>query len=273
MGLFDVHAHLTDARLAAREAEVIAGAREAGVTTIIANGLHPADNEAVLALAARVPEVQPALGLYPVDAVLPEMIALGVEYERPDTAPVPADEAVAWLQDHLEGAVAVGEIGLDRYWVPEALWGRQEEIFRRLVRLAMDADLPMIAHSRKAEARMLEILTEEGAQRVDWHCFSSKVKLGLRIAEGGHWLSIPANAGKNEGFRRLIAQLPRDKVLLENRLPLPRPGARRAQRAQERRRHRPDRRAAVGLPRGAGGRAARGQLRGPLRLPTVGKEP
>ena len=55
MGLYDVHAHLTDGRLLAREADVLANARAAGVTTIIANGLHPADNEAVRALAARAP--------------------------------------------------------------------------------------------------------------------------------------------------------------------------------------------------------------------------
>jgi TatD DNase family protein len=219
MGLFDVHAHLTDRRLAAREAEVIENARRAGVTTIVSNGLNPDDNERVRALAARVPEVRPAFGLYPVDAVLPEMLALGVDYERPETEPVSAEAAVAWLEANVGDAVAVGEIGLDRYWVPEALWARQEEVFRRLVRLAIEAGKPMICHSRKAEARMLEVLVEEGATRVDWHCFGSKVKLGLRIGEHGHWLSIPANVRKNESFSRLLRDLPRDKVLLETDCP------------------------------------------------------
>jgi len=219
MGLFDVHAHLTDPRLAAREDEVLARASAAGVTTIISNGLHPADNERVAALAARASSVRPAFGLYPVDAVLPQMRELGLEMGRDDDEVVGAEEAVAWLGAHLQDAVALGEVGLDRYWVPAALWEQQEEVFRRLIRLALDFDKPIIVHSRKAERRALEVLTEEGAERVDWHCFSSKVKLGRTIATHGHWLSIPANAGRAESFRRLLETLPRDKVLLETDCP------------------------------------------------------
>lgn len=215
--LHDVHAHLTDARLAARETEILANARAAGVTTIISNGLHPADNQAVLDLAARSDLVQPAIGLYPVDAVLEEMEAAGVEYPR--DAEFTADEAIRWVADHVDAAVAVGEIGLDHYWVPESLWGLQEERFRALVRIAMDADKPIIIHSRKAERRTFEVLVEMGATRVNWHCYSSKVKLGRQIAAHGHWLSIPANVRRAENFKRLLETLPRDKVLLETDCP------------------------------------------------------
>lgn len=219
MGLFDVHAHLTDPRLAAIEDDVLARAGAAGITTIISNGLNPADNQAVAELAARAPAVRPAFGLYPVDAVLPELRAMGVPYEHRELEPVTAEVAVAWLEEHLQEAVALGEIGLDRYWVPEPLWERQEAVFRRLVRLGLELDKPIILHSRKAEARALEILREEGAQRVDWHCFGSKIKLGRRIAEHGHWLSIPANAARVDSFRRLLEILPRDKILLETDCP------------------------------------------------------
>ena len=220
MGLFDVHAHLTDRRLAAREEEVLSNAARAGVTTIVTNGLNPGDNRAVLALAARAPAVKAAIGLYPVDAVLPEMLAMGVPYERPDAAPTSGDEGAAFVEEHGHEAVAIGEIGLDRHWVPEALWARQEEVFRRLVRAARHLGKPVVVHSRKAEQRMLEVLVEEGADRVDWHCFGGKVKLGQRIAEHrGQWLSIPANAAKSESFRRLLETLPRDRVLLETDCP------------------------------------------------------
>jgi len=219
MGLYDVHAHLTDPRLAAIENVVLERARAAGVTTILSNGLNPRDNQRVLDLAGRAPDlVRPALGLYPVDAVLPEMLAMGEDYPR-DEDPVPGEEAIAWLEAHLDQAVAVGEIGLDRYWVPEALWQRQEDLFCELVRLAMAADKPIIIHSRKAERRCLELLLELGATRVDWHCFSSRVKLGRQIAEAGHYLSIPANARKAQNFTRLLETLPRDKILLETDCP------------------------------------------------------
>lgn len=216
MGLFDVHAHLTDPRLACQRDEVLARARAAGVTTIIANGLNRDDNEAVRALAAAEPLVRPAYGLYPVDAVAPELLALGHETHRDAR---PASESVDWVRDHAAEAFAIGEIGLDGYWVPAELWPRQEEVFRQLLHIARDADKPVIVHTRKRERRALEILTEEGMTRVNWHCFGSKVKLGLRIAEHGHYLSIPAHARKAQSFTRLLEKLPRDRVLLETDCP------------------------------------------------------
>jgi TatD DNase family protein len=220
VGLFDVHAHLTDRRLAPMVDAVVARARAAGVTTIISNGLNPEDNAATLALAARFDIVRPALGLYPVDAVLPEMLEAGVEYPRDATTPPPsAETCIAWLEEHIDEAFAVGEIGLDHYWVPESLWSRQEVVFRRLVRLAMEADKAIIIHTRKAERRTLEILLEEGATRVNWHCFSSKVKLARRIAEAGHHLSIPANVRKAQNFQRMVERLPREQLLLETDCP------------------------------------------------------
>jgi len=220
VGLFDVHAHLTHPRLVAQQDTVLARAADAGVTTIVSNGLNPADNEAVAALAAASDMVQPAFGLYPVDAVLPAMLEAGVEYPRDEEAP-PADPATAvdWVAAHVDEAFAVGEIGLDHYCVPEPFWDDQEARFRELVEIAMGADKAIICHSRKAERRMLEVLQEMGATRVDWHCFGSKVKLGRQIAEHGHWLSIPANAVRAQSFRRLMETLPRDKVLLETDCP------------------------------------------------------
>jgi TatD DNase family protein len=218
MGLADVHAHLTHPTLAPLEADVLAGAAANGVTTILTNGLNPRDNEAARLLAARSPLVKPAFGLYPVDAVLPELRALGKRYPRDGDA-CAAEEGVAWVRNHAAEAVAIGEIGLDGYWVPEELWPRQEEVFRALVAIALDADRPMIVHTRKRERRAFEILREMGATRVDWHCFGGKVALARQIAEHGHWLSIPANARRSESFTRMLETLPRDRILLETDCP------------------------------------------------------
>lgn len=218
MGLADVHAHLTHPTLAPLEAEVLGHAAASGVTTIVANGLNPRDNEAVRALAARTPLVKPAFGLYPVDAVLLELRALGRDYPR-EGAPPTAEEGIAWVGAHVEEAVAVGEIGLDGYWVPEPLWPRQEEVFRALVAIALAADRPIIVHTRKRERRAFEILREMGAARVDWHCFGGKVALARQIAEHGHWFSIPANARRSESFTRMLETLPRDRLLLETDCP------------------------------------------------------
>ena len=218
MGLADVHAHLTHAKLLPDVEAIVERARAAGLTTIVSNGLNPRDNTATLALAARHPIVKPALGFYPVDTVLAEMVSRGIEYPR-DEEPVTTDEGVRFVRDHVEQAFAVGEIGLDGYWVPEELWTRQEEAFRALVRVALDADKPIVVHTRKRERRALEILEELGATRVDWHCFGGKVNFARQIAERGHYFSIPANARRSESFTRMLQTLPRERLLLETDCP------------------------------------------------------
>jgi TatD DNase family protein len=218
MGLVDVHAHLTDARLVIDEAGVLQRARDAGVSTIIANGLNPADNVAVRELSRRAPMVRPAFGFYPVDTVLEEMRALGVAYPREGDVASAAD-GIAWVRDNADGAIAIGEIGLDGHWVPEPLWARQEEVFRALVTIALEHDKPIIVHTRRRERRCLEILTEMGVTRANWHCFGGKVALARSIAERGHLLSIPANARRSESFTRMLETLPRTNVLLETDCP------------------------------------------------------
>lgn len=228
MQLFDVHAHLTSPKFAGEIPDVLSRARDAGVSKIISNGLNIKDNRAVLALSRLHPMVRPALGFYPVDAVLSEMIQLGVPYPREDTELDAPETVIAWIRENAEDAIAIGEIGLDHHWVPSELWQRQEEIFRALVSLALDLDKPIIIHTRKAEARCFEILVEMGVRRANWHCFSSRVKLARKIAEFGHFLSVPSNARRSETFTALLRDLPRSQLLLETDCPYlgPEPGER-----------------------------------------------
>jgi TatD DNase family protein len=218
MGLFDVHAHLTNPRLTADLDAIIERARNRGLTTIVSNGLNPRDNQAVLELTQKYDIVKPALGLYPVDAVLEPMRRAGIEYPD-ERQSFEADRAIAWLAEHVEQAFAIGEIGLDGYWVPEQFWNAQDDVFCKLVELAMAADKVVIIHSRKRERRALELLEKLGARRVNWHCYGGRVSLARQIAERGHCFSIPANARRSESFTRLLQVLPRDQLLLETDCP------------------------------------------------------
>ncbi len=216
--LHDVHAHLTHPRLSGELDAILERARNAGVTTIVSQGLNVADNQAVLQLAARSPVIRPALGLYPVDAVLLEMQRNGEDPFDSEPA-LPAEESIAWVRANLHQAFAIGEVGLDGHWVPERYWADQERSFRALVKLAHTADIPVIVHTRRREERALEILDELGPRRVDWHCFGGRLALAQKIASRGHFFSIPANARRSSAFTGMLTKLPRHQLLLETDCP------------------------------------------------------
>ena len=216
--LVDVHTHLTDERFAADLVAVIDRAIAAGVGALVVNGLEPHSNRAVLDLAKRFPVVKPALGIYPIDAVhpyLPADFPLKVE-------PFDLDAELEFIRARaLAGELAaIGECGLDGHWLKAELLPHQEVVFRRLIAIALEADLPVIVHSRKFETRCAEILREMGAQKVDFHCFGGKTQLAKRWAEqDGWWFSIPANAQKSESFSKMLATLPPERLLTETDAP------------------------------------------------------
>lgn len=218
MVLFDVHAHLSSERFADDLEQVLVNAKEAGVSTIISNGLNPEDNLQVLKLSQRFPIIKPAVGFYPVDTVLRSMRAAGVDYPSRDPD-YSAEEGIASVAALAEQAVAIGEIGLDGYWVPEEFWEEQERVFRQLIAIALEHDKAIIIHSRKRERRCLEILLEMGVKKADFHCFGGKVKLAREIADAGYYLSIPANSRRSESFKRMLETIPRTQLLLETDCP------------------------------------------------------
>jgi len=218
MGLADVHAHLTLPQNAAVVDKLVVNAQNAGVTTIISNAIDAADNRAVLELAKRFALVKPAFGIHPVDAVRVERSHTSPA-ENENKSPLSVDEAILWIRDNMENAIAVGETGLDGHWVPEELWYEQERVFSRFIDLALEADKPIIVHTRKREKRTFEILCDQRIGRVVWHCFGGKLKFAKQIAEQGHFFSIPANAVRSKGFTSMLNALPRDQILFETDSP------------------------------------------------------
>lgn len=225
--LVDVHTHLTHAQFEGDEDMVLERARAAGLQAVVVNGLEPISNRRILAMAQANPLVKAALGIYPVDAVcdqLPKDFALDVDMFDVD-AEVGFIEAMAAAGK----LAAVGECGLDAYWLGQQTFARQEAVFEALIDIAMRHDLPIIIHTRKREQRAAEILRHAGATRVDFHCYGGKVKPALRWArEDGWWFSIPANSRRSEAFAKMLKELPEERVLTETDAPYlsPEPGVR-----------------------------------------------
>ena len=128
--------------------------------------------------------------------------------------------------------VAIGEIGLDYYWVKDNK-EEQKRIFTEQIILANELNLPVIIHSRDAHNDTLEILKKYKPTGV-LHCFSGSVevmkevlKLGMYIGLGG------AVTFKNARVPLEVAEsLPLDRLLLETDCPYMSPVPMRGKRNQ-----------------------------------------
>lgn len=214
----DVHTHLTHEAFAGQEDLVAERAAAAGLDCVIVNGLEPRSNRAVLDLCARHAHLYPALGIYPVDAVASAIDRTTWAFEFDPPACFDVDEELDFIESVASELVAIGECGLDDYWVRDQ-GPEQERVLRRFCEIAIAHDKPLILHTRKAEARALAIVQEMGVRRADFHCFGGKLKLAQRVADAGYYLSIPPVVERSDAFQRLVRGLPLDRLLTETDAP------------------------------------------------------
>ena len=191
----DVHCHLTHKDFEHDVKSVIKRSRESGLGALVVNGLEPVSNRMILDWAKEEPLIKPSLGIYPIDAVNPflpqdfpiKIKAFDVQREL-DFIKKKAEEG---------SLCAIGECGLDGYWLSKETFSAQEKVFSYLLDVAKQNDLPVIIHSRKLEKRAFEMVEASGNQKVVFHCYGGKTKLALSYAEKYGWcFSIPAIAIK-----------------------------------------------------------------------------
>jgi TatD DNase family protein len=223
----DVHTHLTHELFENDLEDVVNRATERGLKYIVVNGLEPKSNDRILEMAKQYPTIKPALGIYPLDAIN-GLLPADFPY------PVPAFDVKAEVKRIAQRAengemIAVGECGLDAYYVGQELLPPQEEIFEMLIEIAKTFNLPLIIHTRKAEARAAEILAHHNVQKVNFHCFGGRVALAKQLSEKHGWhFSIPCHAVVNEAFQKMMKVLPFECLLTETDAPYlpPRKGER-----------------------------------------------
>jgi len=112
---------------------------------------------------------------------------------------------------------AFGEIGLDK--TEKLNFEIQKRLFVAQLNLAKRLNLPVIVHTRKAEKEVLEILEKFKELKIILHCFSGNFKLVKRAVELGCYFSIPTNIVRSEHFQKIIAEIPRNRILTETDSP------------------------------------------------------
>jgi TatD DNase family protein len=205
--LVDSHCHLDFDAFASELDQVVARAREAGVETLVTICTRLTEFERVLAIAERFENVWCSVGIHPHEA---------------ESEPDSSAARLAELARHPK-VVGIGEAGLDFYY-EHSPRERQTEVFRRHIEAARLSGLPLIVHSREADAETVMLL-QEGAARGGLtgviHCFSSTAVLAKGALALGFYISLSGivTFAKAEGLREIARQIPADRLLVETDSP------------------------------------------------------
>jgi len=206
----DSHAHIDGTEFDADREDVIERAHAAGISLILNVGTgdpHSGAFERAVELGEAHDNIYTAIGTHPHDARL---------YDDA------AEEKIKNLIDN-EHVIAWGEIGLDFHY-DNSPRDVQIEVFKRQLRAARDCDLPVVIHTREAEAETIDILQSEyeGAQRRGvFHCFSGSRELAQRAIEIGFMISFSGivTFKKADELRAVAKQVPLDRLLIETDCP------------------------------------------------------
>lgn len=220
MRLIDSHCHLNYEGLAERQDEILENARKAGVTGFLNISTRQREWGEIIAVAERETDVWASVGVHPHEA---------------DSHPDLGAAALVDAADHPR-VIAIGECGLD-YYYDKSDRQAQRERFRAHVEAARQIGLPLVVHTREAEADTAEILSEavsEGGVTGVLHCFTGSAELARKGLDLGFYVSLSGIVTfKNAADLQAIAKwLPADQMLVETDSPFLAPVPHRGQKCE-----------------------------------------
>ena len=209
----DAHTHLasTATKTGVGVADLLERAAAVGIDRVVDVGCDLPSSVGAVQEAQAHDAVIAAVAIHPHDAV-----ELG---DGLDEA-LRGVEALLGSSDRIR---AVGETGLDYYWVTDEP-GRavQRDAFAAHIGWAREHDLALVVHDRDAHGDLLDVLDAEGwPTRVQFHCFSGDADLARRCLDRGAYLSFPGTVTfkANEALREAARITPADRLLAETDAP------------------------------------------------------
>jgi TatD DNase family protein len=206
MMLIDSHCHLNYPGLAEDVPGVLARARAAGVGGFLGISTRRDEWAAVIAQADAEPDIWATVGIHPHEADL-----------HPET-----DAAVLIAATKHPRVIGIGETGLD-YYYDKSDRERQRASFAAHILAARVTGLPLIVHTRDAEADTLALLQApgEGVLRGVIHCFTASQDFADEALALGFYISL-SGIVTFKNARELQATaltIPGDRLLVETDAP------------------------------------------------------
>ena len=203
----DSHCHLNYKGLVEDQQAVLARARAAGVEAMLNISTRRAEWDEVIAVAEREGDVWASVGIHPHEAD-----------SHPDVGTRPLVERAQHPR-----VVGIGESGLDFYY-DHSDRERQRASFRAHIAAARETGLPIIVHTREAEADTHQILEEEmgkGAYTGVIHCFTASADFARKALNLGLYISISGIVTfKNaKDLQESAKAIPADRLLIETDSP------------------------------------------------------
>ena len=203
----DSHCHLNYKGLVEDQDAVLARARAAGVSAMLNISTRHSEWDAIIATAQKSASIWATVGIHPHEADA-----------HPDT-----DTATFVAAASHPKVVGIGETGLD-YYYDHSDRDRQRHSFRTHITAARETGLPLIVHTRDAEADTAEILREEmgkGTYSGVIHCFTASSEFADIALELGLFISISGIVTfKNAAdLKETAARIPADRLLIETDSP------------------------------------------------------
>lgn len=211
--IFDTHAHYDQARFDEDRDTLLAGMQAGGVGRIVNIACNIETTRKSIDLAGQYDMIYATAGVHPSDVV-------NILDPAQDT------ENLDWLgqQAEEEKVVAIGEIGLDYYWIkdPEQR-DRQKDWFRLQLDLARQKKLPVVIHSREAAKDTLDISREEKLEEIGgvMHCYSYSKEIAREYLNMGIYLGIGGVLTFQNArvLKEVVAYAPADRLVLETDCP------------------------------------------------------
>jgi TatD DNase family protein len=202
--VIDAHAHLTDPSFMDLEG-VVARAKNNGVDAVVTSMTRPSE----------IGRAKAILNSYP------GFVSLSVGFDPCILDAKEFEDYLRIVQSMRPTIVALGEVGLDHFYVKDhSQREMQESFFRSSIRLAKSLRLPLIIHSRSAGRRALEVLMSEGAEKVLMHAFDGKSGDAMAAAKEGFYFSIPTSVVHSEQKQKLARLMPLERLMLETDSPV-----------------------------------------------------
>ena len=224
--LTDTHCHLDFKKFNEDRDAVIQRALDAGVERILIPSLELESSKAVIELANSHPNIYAAVGFHPTDL---------------ETWKDTSTKDLQHLSTSTDKIVAIGEIGLDYYWVKEPeKQALQRDYLKYQLQLAEETNLPVIIHLREendewfgpASIHLLEILTEwqDNLKSQNHplaekpgvlHSFNGTLETAQKAIEHNFYIGVtgPVTYKNAEEKRNVIKQIPLGKLLIETDAP------------------------------------------------------